>query len=217
MLVGLILTVIALALIFGGMFFFRKQLSGSLGAEKDSLTKSVSEVTSELDSLAKYSDAYVSKLQLESVVSRTIASDTELASARTLLKEIEGKLDSAQKNVDEKEAKQQEIKNVKEGEEAKLKELALNFESMSQEAVDLEKQLAASLKELDALMTELELNQVQKEAMQVLSQALLGAGSRLRDLIMEYQTVNERVEGLKQQHLDLEEEYTKLVEQQLGG
>jgi hypothetical protein len=39
----------------------------------------------------------------------------------------------------------------------------------------------------------------------------------LRDLIIDYQGLNERLDNLKGQHADLENEYTKLVEQQLGA
>ncbi|MCB0338546.1 MAG: hypothetical protein KDD53_03030, partial [Bdellovibrionales bacterium] len=76
---------------------------------------------------------------------------------------------------------------------------------------------AESLKELDAIMDELEMTQVQRDIMQSLSNALEASSARMRDLIFEYQQVNERLEQLKAQHLDLEDEYTKLVEQQLGG
>ena len=49
-----------------------------------------------------------------------------------------------------------------------------------------------------------------------LNRALSDGGALLRDLITEYQSVNERLDMLRIQHEDLEEEYTKLVEQQLG-
>ena len=71
-------------------------------------------------------------------------------------------------------------------------------------------------KSLDNIMAELELTEDQRGLLDELSKALTSAGSNLRDLLMEYEAVKTRLENLRQQHLDLEEEYTKLVEQQLG-
>jgi predicted nuclease with TOPRIM domain len=60
------------------------------------------------------------------------------------------------------------------------------------------------------------MTQSQREMFLGLQSTVEEAGARLRDLLMEYQTVNERLNMLRQQHSDLEEEYTRLVEQQLG-
>ena len=80
----------------------------------------------------------------------------------------------------------------------------------------LEQELAASLKELDALVVDVPMTPDQRTVFQELLNALTAAGSRLRDLITDYQAVQERLESLKLQHNDLEDEYTRLVEQQLG-
>jgi predicted nuclease with TOPRIM domain len=72
------------------------------------------------------------------------------------------------------------------------------------------------MKSLDAILSELNLTQDQRKHLSDLSETLTSAGGRLRELLTEYQTVKERLDMLTQQHADLEEEYTKLVEQQLG-
>ncbi|RIL09567.1 MAG: hypothetical protein DCC75_06225 [Proteobacteria bacterium] len=72
------------------------------------------------------------------------------------------------------------------------------------------------MKSLDTLTADLQLTPDQKGAFDDLSNGLTAASARLRDLLTEYNTLNERLVNLQQQHLDLEEEYTRLVEQQLG-
>ena len=82
--------------------------------------------------------------------------------------------------------------------------------------MQLEQQLANSMKNLDQLMNDVQLSETQRALLDDLSSALSGAGERMRDLLTEYNTVHERLELLQQQHRDLEDEYTRLVEQQLG-
>ena len=181
------------------------------------LEEKISQLTSEIELLLGYSEDYVARAQLDGVTGSQVTVKTDLQDAKKSLQEIEGKLEVAQKNVDQKEAQQQEIKSTTEEQQAKLDELSANFEGMNEQSVALERELATSMKELDRLMDEVEANDTQRDILQSLANALTAAGARLRDLIGEYQTVNGRLEGLKAQHLDLEDEYTKLVEQQLGG
>jgi predicted nucleic acid-binding Zn-ribbon protein len=67
------------------------------------------------------------------------------------------------------------------------------------------------------MIVEMPMTADQKAVFQALSDTLSSASSRLRDLIIDYQGLNERLDNLKGQHADLENEYTKLVEQQLGA
>ena len=211
------MTVISFLAIGAGMFYFKRQISHSLGAEKDTLVEKITEVGKVLDYLSGFVDIYTSKAQLDTAETNLVTMQADLDKARDQLKQAETKLEVAQKNVDQKEAAQQELKSAKEDEQSKLDNLAAQYEQVSSESVELEKKLANSLKHLDAIMSELQMTQAQRDIMQALSNALTTAGSRLRDVIGEYQTINARLESLKQQHLDLESEYTKLVEQQLGG
>ena len=65
-------------------------------------------------------------------------------------------------------------------------------------------------------MNEVQLTDAQKAVLQELSNTLTNSGSVLRDLLTEYESINERLNMLKLQLNDLEDEYTKLVEKQLG-
>jgi uncharacterized coiled-coil protein SlyX len=57
----------------------------------------------------------------------------------------------------------------------------------------------------------------QRALFQELSNALTAASAQLRDVIVDYQAVYERLDALRSQHADLEKEYTKLVDLQLGS
>ncbi|RMG43390.1 MAG: hypothetical protein D6719_03855 [Candidatus Dadabacteria bacterium] len=216
----LIITIIAIGIsggiIWGVFNYLQKQVTSSIEAEKSSLVEKINTVTAELDELKRYTKSYASRGQFDNVVKQVESIKTELEKEKELLKEIEGKLDVAQKTVEEKENIQQELKSAKEEDEKKLEELLTSYEQISSESIALEQKLAQSMKNLDQMMEEVQMTEAQKALVNEISEALTQAGSTLRELIMEYETLNERLNNLRAQHEDLEDEYTKLVEQQLG-
>ncbi len=213
---SIIALVLSLVIIIGGLFALKKQITSSVGAERESLVAEIPKTLAEVEELLSNAGRFASKPQLEFVISQIQATQADLTKEKNSLKEIENRLDVAQKNVEQKEAAQQELKTAREEEEAQLQELLTKFEDISTESVSLEQKLAASMKNLDQLLEEVELTPDQRGAFQDLQNALTNAGAQLRDLLMEYTTVKERLQVLQQQHKDLEEEYTRLVEQQLG-
>ena len=216
MIVALISAVLSALGIFGGFVFLKRQITSSVGAERETLLAGIPKAIDEIDAILAKSAGYASKPQLEFLLKQTESAEADIQKEKENLKGIESRLDQAQKNVETRESTQQQLKTAHEDEENKLHELLAKFETISAESVSLEQKLATSMKNLDQLMEEVELTPDQRGAMQDLSNALTGAGSRLRELLMEYTTVKERLQSLRQQHSDLEEEYTRLVEQQLG-
>lgn len=216
----MIVTSLMAAICLGGIgtcvVLLKRKLLSSTSTGKDALLLQIQETTTAARGLLQFKDSYAAKGQLDYIIGLVSGAQTDLEREKGTLKEIENKLGSAQKLVEGKESKQQDIKSAKMEDEVKLQELLANYENLSTEAIALEQRLAASLKNLDSIMDEIELTQDQKGVLQELSNALTNAGSRLRDLLTEYEQVNQRLEALRQQHVDLEDEYTKLVEQQLG-
>lgn len=212
----LIAATISAVLILGVFLFFKKKSSGAGGAEQQKKVAEINSLITELKSMGSYADAYASKAQLQTVMKQLDEARIAVETQKNQLKEIETKLDTAQKAVEEKETAQQELKSVNENEETKLAEILERYEQISQESIALEQQLALSMKNLDTIMSEVTLSDDQRATLEEFSNALVAAGSRLRDLITEYEVSKERLENLKTQHTDLEEEYTRLVEQQLG-
>lgn len=213
---GIIVSIICAACSYVITGVFKKAVSAGPGPEIGKQVKEIEASTATLKDLLKFKDSYASKPQYQKIETLLQTASADFAKEKATLKEIEGKLDTAQKLVAEKETQQQEIKSAKLEDENKLNELLAKHEELSNQAIALEQKLAQSMKNLDNLLNELELTQDQKAILQDMSNSLTSAGTRIRELLTEYNGVNERLQMLKQQHLDLEDEYTKLVEQQLG-
>ena len=217
MLMNAIIAVVVGALISGGSYLFvSKRIAGSVGAERDGFMLKIKDAQKRSEQLLQYSQAYFSPAQNAEVTGKVESTQATLTKEREGLKALEQKLEKAQKGVEEKESIQQQTKSSKEEDEKKLAELLGGFDRIEQEAVGLERELAESLKNLDNILKEVKATDEQKAVLQELQTALTDAGARLRELLMEHGTVKERLEMLNQQHRDLEEEYTRLVEQQLG-
>ena len=216
----IVITLITIAGCGYGIFFaynfLNKRSAVSVGKQRDKLLADIGELSGELEDLLKYKDSYCAKGQYATVTKRLEERQKDLENEKAALKELESRLDEAQTNVEQKESHQQELKSSREEDEIKLEEILTSYSDISSESISLEQKLAQSLKNLDSISEEVELNDDQKAILEDLSSALSNAGENLRNLLMEFETVNERLTLLREQHEDLEDEYTKLVEQQLG-
>jgi len=194
-----------------------KKFAGAAGKDQiDALREEAAQLESALSGSMAGAEGRFSKTQLAQLIQQTEEFVQALDSQKQVIKDLESKLEQAQKEVESKEGEQQEMKSSKEEDEKRLVELTAAYETFSSQSVALEHQLAASLKNLDTMIVEVPMTPDQKAVFQELSNTMTSASSRLRDLFVDYQAVHERLEGLKSQHADLEEEYTKLVEQQLS-
>jgi chromosome segregation ATPase len=201
----------------GGSIFAAKKFGGGATKEQIEILKAeAAQLDSIISSVTASSEGRFSKAQLSRLVEEAEQFVQGLEAQKQLIKELEARLDQAQKEVEVKEGEQQEMKSSKEEDEKRLLEITTAYDSYSSQSVSLEHQLAASLKNLDTMLVEVPMTADQKAVFQELSSTMTNASSRLRDLFVDYQAVHERLEGLKSQHTDLEEEYTKLVEQQLS-
>lgn len=214
--VTIIVAVLSAGGVAGAYFAFFRGGGGRAKAELDASLADINRADQEIAVLLKSKDSFISPKQFDTIHKQQGELLATLDTERQGLKQIEEKLDTAQKLVEKKEAEQQEIKSAKEEDLIKLQELMVNYSDVSRESVELEQRLASSLKSLDKILGEVELTQSQRDLLVSLQQAVELAGGRLRDLLTEYETVHERLTMLQQQHSDLEEEYTRLVEQQLG-
>ena len=214
--ISIVIAILSAGLIAGGAVVIKKKLSGGQQEQVTALVEKATALNAELAALQSRAKDLISKSQEDSARDQLDQAKTSLASEKENFVVIERKLDSAQKAVEQKEAVQQELKSGKAEDEQKVAELIASFEDISAESVSLEQQLANSMKNLDQIMSEVSLTADQRGVLQELSDTLTSSGARLRDLIMEYQQSNERLQALQTQHQDLEEEYTRLVEQQLG-
>lgn len=202
--------------IYGTLLVLKKRSATSIGAERQQYIDQIEIVTKEIEELLQHADGYAARGQYEALSSRVDQVKADLQRENGKLAEFEEKLDRAQSQVEEKEGHQQELKTAKEEDEAKLEKLLSTYTEISDEAISLEQRLAQSMKNLDSILEELDLSDDQRQLFDEVSEALSQAGANLRNLLMEYEQVKQRLDLLREQHRDLEDEYTKLVEQQLG-
>jgi chromosome segregation ATPase len=208
--------IISLIAIGGSILAGKKLGAGATKEQIQGLISESAELQDRLTSSGASAEGRFSKPQLTSLVAQTEEFVQALEAQKQLIKDLEVRLEQAQKDVEAKEGAQQEMKSAKEEDENRLSEITAAYDTYSSQSVSLEHQLAASLKNLDTMIIEVPMTTDQKAVFQELSNTLTSASGRLRDLFIDYQAVHERLEGLKSQHKDLEEEYTKLVEQQLS-
>jgi chromosome segregation ATPase len=204
------------ALIFGAYQYLQRSTASAMVGQRQELDAQIAEVGADIEKLLVYKDSYASRLQYQQLAGTLSSLKADLENDREKLKGLESKLDEAQTTVELKESHQQEVKSSHEEDEEKLESLMDQYQAISDESIALEQDLAQSMKNLDALMADVNFSEEHKEILDALSEALSMAGETLRNLLTDYQSVNERLTLLREQHTDLEDEYTKLVEQQLG-
>ena len=129
---------------------------------------------------------------------------------------IAEKLKTQQSAVRELELTQQALKTARAEDEAVLEDIRSQFSVISQEATQLELQLANSQQQLEDLLAQVELTKPQRQFLEELQQAMRTAGETLRQLLEEYREVQERLETVTNQQEALELEYTTLVEKLLS-
>ena len=215
-LIAFIGVLISAGITYATVIYGKKILASNKGSTRREKESKIAEITSHLSGLSRYLDGYASPLQLKSVDAQLNDLKESFATQKKQLAETESLLATAQKNVEAKETQQQELKTLKEEDEAKLIELLSKYETLSDEAVALEQQLATAMKNLEELLSTATLTDIEKDLLNQLNEAVISASGRLRDLMTEYGVVKERLETIQGQFKDLEEEYTRLVEQQLG-
>lgn len=202
---------------FAGAYFKLGAGSGSKLKEKlEEKSKQLLESQSALNNEIERSKNLISSKQIATVQSQIESLEASIAQERAQLAKVEATLSKSQQDVEQRENTHQNQKIAKDDEEEKLNQLLERHETLSAESIELEQGLAEALKNLDKLLSESGMSEDQLGMFKELQTAMEAAGSRLRELIAEYEAVKSRVEMLRQQHLDLEEEYTRLVELQLG-
>jgi len=106
---------------------------------------------------------------------------------------------------------------MKEEDEAAINTTLARYSEFSTESLSLEQKLAESLRTLDVMTSEIQMTTDQQAVFAELSNALTQASAQLRDVIIDYQNANDRLRNLSSRFTDLENEYSKLVDQQLAG
>lgn len=199
-------------------FILNKKLSKGASDEAIADLRAESEkLEGEMISLLSDINRFASKGQVQTLITQAQRFIKALEEQRDKLQQTEARLRKAQEEVIGRELSQQEIKTARQEDEKKLVEVMANYQDFSSQSVTLEHKLAQSLRQLDTMIVENPMTADQRALFQELSNALTAASAQLRDVIVDYQAVYERLDALRSQHADLEKEYTKLVDLQLGS
>jgi|GEM_PF-848349 len=207
----------AVGLPFGAYLVGRRSSVVAGDVEMGRLREESRQVEDQLIKVLSVQEKLASKGQIETLIKQTESFSKALNDQRILLGSITERLDKARASVEERELQQQEIRAMKQEEEEIILQVIANYHQFSTESVALERTLAESLKTIDAMSSEIKLTPDQQAVLQELANALTSASSHLRDVIIDYQNSHERLESIRSQHRHLENEYTKLIEQQLSG
>lgn len=198
------------------VFFGARIFHGASKDQTEALRSESARLEAQIRSTVQLPSLQCSRTQLTQLQAQTEEFLQAIETQKQLVAELERKLESAQREIHTKESAQQALKWSKEDDERRLQEVTSAYESYSKQAGSLEQELAASLENLDRITTQFTPSEEQRAIFQELSATLTSTSERLKELSLEYQSVHQRLEGLKAQHADLEEEYTKLIEQQLS-
>jgi uncharacterized protein YoxC len=214
---ALLLSGICAAVAFVAFRVFMKQSSGSTSEERKTLEAEIEAVTTELAGLLENTDQVYSRGQLEQLTQQVCEKASFIEQENTRLLDLEKRLEELQTNVEGRESTHQEMKTSKEEDELLVEEFISNYPVMSDEAISLEQQIAQHMKHIDKGVEDLSASDDIRPLLLQVQETLQLAGALMRSELMEYQSTKERLDGLQGQHGDLEDEYTRLVEQQLGG
>ncbi|RME61869.1 MAG: hypothetical protein D6780_00835 [Candidatus Dadabacteria bacterium] len=214
---AIIAIILAAGLSYFGYTFVRKQGVSSGEQERQELIDKITALDNRLRELIQYKDSYLSKEQFLFLSEKAKALTEQLELEKKKLKELEEKLAKAQKSVEEKEAEQQELKTISPELEIKVEEWLTKTKNRSSELESFEQEVARVMGEFDKVKGEAGSVGDAEAVFETISETLSQAGELMRNLIIEYQSLRERLELLVEQQKDLEEEYTNLVEKHLGG
>ena len=208
---------VAVGAVIAAVILNRKLSKGASDEAIADLRAESEKLESEMISLLSDINRFASKGQVQTLIAQTQRFIKALEEQRDKLQQTEVRLKKAQEEVIGRELSQQEIKTARQEDEKKLVEVMSNYQDFSSQSVTLEHKLAQSLRQLDAMIVENPMTADQRALFQELSNALTAASAQLRDVIVDYQAVYERLDALRNQYADLEKEYTKLVDLQLGS
>lgn len=161
-------------------------------------------------------DTVISTASFTSLQSNRESITKEVQRLQAECEQIADKLKVAQSSVQELELTQQSLKTARAEDEAILEDIRSQFSVISEEAAQLEIQLANSQQQLEDLLAQVELTKPQRQFLEELQQAMRTAGETLRQLLEEYREVQERLGTITNQQEALELEYTTLVEKLLS-
>ncbi len=143
--------------------------------------------------------------------------EEQLEKENAKLAELDKKVEALQADVEVEEASHNELKKGKDEATMLAEELRATKDSLEAEAGRLQEELAQSLQHLESLSGEIEMTAEQKAALSKIGAALDSARAQFSSVAEIHSQAQTRFFNLEHQYLELEKEFTKLVEKELSG
>jgi alpha-ketoglutarate-dependent taurine dioxygenase len=189
--------ILAVAAAAGALMLSKKISKGASDEAIAELRSEAEALEGQMITLLSDINQQASKGQIQTLVVQTERFISALKEQQQKLHDAEARLTKAQQDVISRELSQQEIKTVRQEDERQLVEVMSNYQDFSSQSVALEHKLAQTLRSLDAMIAENPLNADQRALFQELTNALTNASAQLRDVIVDYQAVYERLDALR--------------------
>jgi chromosome segregation ATPase len=201
------------------IFFTHKSIKNIVAKRsqsEDSLSLNTQNIINKLLSEINHIDKLASVKQKLSLEQTITALNNSIITEQNELIRIEQLLSTRQHEVEDREIKIQSVKTANEEEIEALKNLSENLENLTNESAELEESLEGSLNDLNRLGSEIEMTREQRAKLDDYSSTLEQARKNLQELAYEAQESERRLKLLSQQFNSLEQEYSKLIEQQFA-
>jgi hypothetical protein len=206
---------INVGLLFGLYKLLGKKISNEFEKYVSTLKQKIDELDGELLFKLKEIDNFATIEQLESVIQDSQKIKEEYINEKQVMASLEEKLDVCQKDIEAREAQHNDLKSIKESDEAILNDFLSQYSGAQSDFLILDQELAAIIKEFDLYINSTSQTEINEECQRI-SELVTEISSFFISLVDTYKTLNTRINGLLQQHFDLEEEFAKLIEKRLG-
>jgi hypothetical protein len=216
----IILTLAALLAIAGPLigYMLGRRLGSEAGDEQASqLREESAQLETKLVETLSNVDNFASKAQLAFIKTQAEAFQQAIRAQQEILNSLVERVDKARVDVQTRETVLEDLRAVSEEDQVAITQSLTSYSESSAESLSLEQKLAESLRTVDAMASEIQMTNDQQAVFCEFSNALTQASAQLRDVIIDYQNANERLSNLHSRFIDLENEYSKLVEEQLAG
>jgi len=214
----IVLGILFSGIVFGLIKFFQKKKEGTgSGGNMTAIEEEINSISEAVEQGLAYCGEMIPYNKLKSREGDLEHLNRQLGEERAKLEKLDKQVEGLQGTIEVEEASHNELKKGKEEAGELAEQLRMNKEKLESEFSRLEADLTRSLTEVSALSTEIEMTSDQKIACDKVQSGLENARLQLSTLADIYTQASTRFTNLENQYQELEGEFTKLVEKELGG
>lgn len=220
---SIFISTIVLGIVFSGIvfalmkYFQKKKESTGSGENMVGIEGEIQSMSDTIERGLSYCRDMIPYSKLKSRKADIERFNQQLSEERGKLEKLDKQVESLQGTIEVEESSHNELKKGKEEAGELAEQLRMNKDQLEGEYTRLEAELSRSLTEVSALSSEIEMTSDQKIACDKVQAGLENARLQLSTLADIYTQASTRFTNLENQYQELEGEFTKLVEKELGG